>query len=101
MGRGAVRDGVGRAVDTAVKWDILPYIARRYSAKEIAEELTISYATVRTHIRNIYAKCGVSSRRHAVYVAESLLRDGTIGRQYSQEVSRDDELRRRDGRSDP
>lgn len=87
---------------TPREWDILPYIARRYSAKEIAEELTISYATVRTHLRNIYAKCGVASRRQAVQAAESLLRGRyAVGDNIAEEVSRDDELRRRDGRSDP
>ena len=87
---------------TPREWDILPYIARRYSAKEIAEELTISYATVRTHLRNIYAKCGVGSRRHAALVAETLLRERyAVGDNTHKEVSRDDELRRRDGRPDP
>lgn len=87
---------------TPREWEILPYIARRYSAKEIAEELTISYSTVRTHLRNIYAKCGVGSRRHAAYVAETLLRERyAAGDNKSEEVSRDDELRRRDGRSNP
>ena len=87
---------------TPREWDILPFIARRYSAREIAEELTISYSTVRTHLRNIYAKCGVGSRRQAAYVAETLLRERYgMGHNRAKEVRRDDELRRRDGRSDP
>ncbi|MFS8524400.1 MAG: response regulator transcription factor [Limnochordales bacterium] len=87
---------------TPREWDILPYIAQRYSAKEIAEELEISTSTVRTHLRNIYAKCGVGSRRHAAYVAETLLRERyMVGDNRGEEVSRDDGLRRRDGRSDP
>lgn len=86
---------------TPREWDILPYIAQRYSAKEIAEELTISYSTVRTHLRNIYAKCGVGSRRQAAYVAETLLRERYgLGDNRAEEVARDDELRGRDGGSD-
>lgn len=86
---------------TPREWDILPYIAQRYSAKEIAEELTISYSTVRTHLRNIYAKCGVGSRRQAAYVAETLLRERYgMGDNRAKEVSRGSELRGRDGGSD-
>jgi len=86
---------------TPREWDILPYIAQRYSAKEIAEELTISYSTVRTHLRNIYAKCGVGSRRQAAYVAETLLRERYgLGDNRSEEVAGGDELRGRDGGPD-
>lgn len=86
---------------TPREWDILPYIAQRFSAKEIADDLTLSYATVRTHLRNIYAKCGVGTRRHAAQVAERLLNDGQKGNDIVKEVSDDDGLRRRHGRADP
>jgi LuxR family maltose regulon positive regulatory protein len=36
------------------------------SAREIAEEFTVSVNTVKSHIRSIYAKLGASSRREAV-----------------------------------
>lgn len=85
---------------TPREWDILPYLAQRFSAREIADDLTLSYATVRTHIRNIYAKCGVGSRRHAAQMAVALLSDGKKGNNEVKEVSADDELRRRDGRAD-
>jgi len=86
---------------TPREWDILPYIARRYSAREIAAELTLSYATVRTHLRNIYAKCGVGSRQQAARVAAYLLAEyGPRGNNNQQEVAPDGE-RGRDGRSDP
>lgn len=95
--------GLPRLYDrlTPREWDILPYIAQRFSAKEIAEDLTLSYATVRTHLRNIYAKCGVGSRRHAAQVAEALLNDGDEGNDTIKEVSDNDELRGRYGRADP
>lgn len=86
---------------TPREWDILPYLAQRFSAKEIAEDLTLSYATVRTHIRNIYAKCGVGSRSQAAQLAEALLADGQKGYNEMKEVSVTNELRGRHGRADP
>ena len=38
---------------------ILEYISRGYSNRKIAEELHISYETVRTHLKNIYNKLHV------------------------------------------
>ncbi len=38
---------------------ILEYIKRGYSTKKVAEELHISYETVRTHLKNIYQKLHV------------------------------------------
>lgn len=38
---------------------ILDYIKRGYSTKKAAEELNISYETVRTHLKNIYQKLHV------------------------------------------
>lgn len=38
---------------------ILEYVKRGYSTKKVAEELNISYETVRTHLKNIYQKLHV------------------------------------------
>ena len=54
---------------TAREQDVLELIARGFSNGEIAEELVVSMETVRTHVKHIYAKCGLSGRAHAVIVA--------------------------------
>lgn len=59
--------------------DILHYLGRRFTAREIADHLTLSYSTVRTHIRNIYAKYGIGSRLEAVRIAEVLLAEDKTG----------------------
>ena len=46
--------------------EILDHLARGYRYKEIAEALSISIDTVRSHIRRIYEKLHVSSRTEAV-----------------------------------
>ncbi len=46
--------------------EVLALMARRYSNKEIAEELVISTATVKRHASNIYQKLQANGRREAV-----------------------------------
>lgn len=46
--------------------EILGLLARGYVAKEIADQLGISYETVRGHLANIYEKLHVRSRTEAV-----------------------------------
>ena len=48
------------------EYEILCLLAKGYQYKEIAESLTISVETVRTHLRNIYEKLHVRSRTEAV-----------------------------------
>lgn len=52
--------------------DVLELAATGLSAPEIARELSISTATVKTHLRNLYEKLGVSER--AAAVAEAMRR---------------------------
>jgi DNA-binding NarL/FixJ family response regulator len=54
---------------TAREQDVLTLIARGFSNAEIADELVVSQETVRTHVKHIYAKCGLTGRAHAVIVA--------------------------------
>ena len=52
--------------------EILSLLRGQASAKEIADELNLSPATVKRHINNIYAKLGVNKRWKAVARAEEL-----------------------------
>jgi len=49
---------------------VLALLPSLLSAREIAAELTVSVNTVKTHIRAIYTKLGVASRREAVRRAQ-------------------------------
>jgi DNA-binding NarL/FixJ family response regulator len=51
---------------TSRELSILDLMGQGFLMKEIAEQLAISYHTVDTHSRNIYAKLGVRSRTAAV-----------------------------------
>jgi DNA-binding NarL/FixJ family response regulator len=49
--------------------EVLAMIGAGRSNAEIAEELVISMATVKTHVRHIFAKLALRDRAHAVVVA--------------------------------
>jgi LuxR family maltose regulon positive regulatory protein len=49
---------------------VLALLPSLLSAREIAAEFTVSVNTVKSHIRSIYAKLGVSTRREAVRHAQ-------------------------------
>ncbi|MDJ0349573.1 LuxR C-terminal-related transcriptional regulator [Cryobacterium sp. PH29-G1] len=52
--------------------DVLRLLATDLTGPAIARELVVSLNTIRTHIKNIYAKLGVASRRAAVRRAAEL-----------------------------
>ena len=52
--------------------DVLRLLESELGGPDIARELTVSLATVRTHTANIYSKLGVNNRRAAVRRATEL-----------------------------
>jgi len=67
-------DGQGQNLDvlTAMEWRILKLLGKGMSNKEIANELTISLNTLRTHLKNIYRKLNLPNRSAAVAFAAQL-----------------------------
>jgi DNA-binding CsgD family transcriptional regulator len=59
---GVTEETAARFGLTARERDLIPLIARGLANKEIAAELGISSATVRTHIYNLFQKVGASGR---------------------------------------
>jgi DNA-binding CsgD family transcriptional regulator len=56
---------------TASERRVLYYLTKGVSAQEISDELVVSLATVRSHIRSILRKLGVKSQLAAVAIANS------------------------------
>lgn len=52
--------------------EVLKLLCTHRSVNEIAAELCIATSTLRTHIRNIYAKLGIHSRREAVMIVREM-----------------------------
>ena len=52
--------------------DVLQLMADGTSTRQIAEQLGISYSTVRTHVRSINTKLGAKSMVNAVVTARAL-----------------------------
>jgi LuxR family transcriptional regulator, maltose regulon positive regulatory protein len=53
--------------------EVLRLLAAGLSNQEIAEQLTVSLGTVKTHLHNLYGKLGVSSRSQAIVCARGLI----------------------------
>jgi LuxR family maltose regulon positive regulatory protein len=51
---------------------ILRYLPTNLSAREIADELSLSWYTVKTHMRHLYAKLGTHTRHETVDLARTL-----------------------------
>jgi DNA-binding NarL/FixJ family response regulator len=52
--------------------DVLALLAKRLYDKEIAEELSVSVTTVRTHVGNVFQKLSVGKRHEAIDKAKEL-----------------------------
>lgn len=55
---------------TEAEQGVFLYLARGYALKQIALELHISESTAKYHRRNIYQKCGVTSRQELINLVE-------------------------------
>ena len=62
--RAAKRDETARL--TPREEQVLGYLSKGFANKEIAVKMSVSYETVRDHLRNIYEKLHVHSRTEAV-----------------------------------
>ncbi len=59
---------------TQREWQVLGLIYSGYSNDQIAGELAVASTTIKTHIRNLYQKLGVTHRSEAMNQVQSLLK---------------------------
>jgi LuxR family maltose regulon positive regulatory protein len=74
VGESEVREPISGIIDplSVRELEVLDCLAEGLSNREIAQQLTISLTTVKTHTRNIYRKLDVNSRTQAVARGKAL-----------------------------
>jgi len=87
-------NGTRQALLSERELTVLGLLPSMLSLDEIAADLTVSVNTVKSHVRSIYTKLGVSSRRLAVLSAHehglltsSVRRDDVSGRSYRPDLA--------------
>ncbi|NVK88660.1 MAG: response regulator transcription factor [Gammaproteobacteria bacterium] len=70
--KAAPLDANERAKYSARELEIIDLLSHGYSNKELANLLTLSPNTIKTHLNNLYSKLGVSNRTQAVAEAKLL-----------------------------
>lgn len=58
---------------TQREWQVLGMIQMGYRNEEIADNMQVAYSTIKTHIRNLYQKIQIKSRKQAIEFANHLL----------------------------
>jgi DNA-binding CsgD family transcriptional regulator len=51
--------------------EVFILLAKGYKVDNVAEELTVSYNTIRAHVRSIYQKCGIHSQKEFIALVNS------------------------------
>ncbi|GCF08371.1 response regulator transcription factor [Dictyobacter arantiisoli] len=59
-------------IDTSHELNVLQLIAAGHNNTEIADKLSVSESTVKTHINHIFSKLGARDRGHAIALAHQL-----------------------------
>ncbi|WP_426432122.1 response regulator transcription factor [Winogradskyella sp. HB-48] len=57
---------------TAREYEVLQYISKGLSNKEIGEKLFLSESTIKTHVSNLLIKLNAKRRTQAIQIAKSL-----------------------------
>jgi LuxR family maltose regulon positive regulatory protein len=72
--RAGVRQGLSQLLSplSPAETRVLRYLPARLSLREIGDELYLSVNTIKVHVRHIYSKLEVNSRRKAVERARDL-----------------------------